>query len=371
MPKYVFDKPQSSKQKLYKKSLSRLSVFKPKKDDDGYYYLDIKNSPFVLGGIIHPDLNGNEYYRLDSSKKEAYSEANRSLAACTSGGSIRFATDADSISLRIWLRSAIVGMHHFCDRGVFGIDAYVGTGTDRHYVGDRMQTFADSPTYNEGILSLPSGINEVMLNLPLYGGIERIEVGFPKNAFLGAPTSRTNGAIAFYGSSITQGGCVSRPGNAYINLLCRALDSDCVSYGFSGSAMGELAVADHIASRDIACFVMDYDYNAPTVEHLQATHEPFFKYIRQRCPSLPVVFLAHPYYSAPTEDDLCRIEIVKQTYQNALDAGDKNVYFVDSSCYFTPELRDLYACDNLHPNDLGQFNMAQTIYPTVKKALGV
>jgi lysophospholipase L1-like esterase len=133
--------------------------------------------------------------------------------------------------------------------------------------------------------------------------------------------------------------------------------------------MGELEVARCIASRDISCFVMDYDYNSPSAETLKATHEAFFREIRAAKPELPVVFVTHPYYSDPTEKDLARVAVVKETYENALANGDKNVYFVDSSAFFSDEMRDLYAVDYLHPNDLGQFSMAKTIYPTVKKAI--
>ncbi len=370
MARFVFGKPKSSKVKLKKNMLSQLSKYTDnKKNEDGYTYIDIKQPPFKLGGLIEPKDNYGEYYRLDASKKEVYSNENRRLATCTSGGSVRFITDADVISIKITLRGACIGMHHFCDRGVYGIDVYVGTGTDRNYVGKMMQTFAEKPDFNIGTLELPKGINEVQINLPLYSGVEKMEVGFPEDAKIGEPTERTVGDIAFYGSSITQGGCVSRPANGYANIICRALDANCVNYGFSGSAMGELEVAEHIASRNLSCFVMDYDYNSPSVEHLQSTHEPFFKLIREKQPELPIVFVTHPFYAKASKDDKERIEIVKKTYENAKKNGDENVYFVDSSKYFTKEMRDLYAVDNLHPNDLGQFSMAETIFPAVKKAL--
>lgn len=370
MIRYSFGRPKASPVRIKKRDLKWLRDFtRNKTANDGYIYIDSRHKPFVLGGIAHPADNYGEYYRLDASKKSIYSPANKGLAEHTAGGSVRFATDAETISLRIYNRTSSVGMHHFCDRGVWGIDAYVGTGTKREYVGAQMQTFADSPEYNEGTLSLGKGVKEVQINLPLYGGIEKLEIGFPVLSKIGAPTPRMNGAVAFYGSSITQGGCVSRPANSYANLVCRALDSDCVNYGFSGSAMGELTVAEHIASRNLACFVMDYDYNAPSLEHLKETHEPFFKRIREIQPNLPVVFVTHPYYSAPNENDLKRIATVKETYENALANGDENVYFVDSSKFFTKEMRDLYSVDNLHPNDLGQFSMAEVIYPVVKKAI--
>ena len=339
-------------------------------DEDGFIYLDITKQPFEIGGLLHPTFNNNEFYRLDADKKDIYSDANRSLANCSAGGCVRFVTDADEISLRITLKNACTGMHHFCDRGVFGVDAYVGSGTDRKYVGKMMQTFADNPNFNSGTILLPpNGYDEVMINFPLYAGIEKMEIGFRAETHITTPTPRANQPIAFYGSSITQGGCVSRPANSYANIICRALDADCVNYGFSGSAMGEISVAEHIAERKLSCFVMDYDYNSPSLEHLERTHEPFFEKIREKQPKLPVVFVTHPFYAEISHGDKARIDIVKQTYENAKKRGDKNVYFVDSSDFFPEEMRDLCAVDNLHPNDLGQYFMAKAILPTVKKAI--
>ena len=341
-------------------------------EEDGFIYADSRVAPFVLGGLLHPDENCGEYYRLDASAKEIYSDANRSLAACTPGGTVRFATDAKEIALRITLRAGCFGMHHFCDRGVYGIDVYIGTGTARRYTGKIMQTFAENHDVNRGTVSVDGEdrFNEVMIELPLYAGIETLKIGLKPGELVGAPTPRSTGAVAFYGSSITQGGCVSRPGNSYCNIICRALDADCCNYGFSGSAMGETEVASHIDSRDLACFVMDYDFNSLSCETLRATHEPFFKIIRAAQPTLPVVFVTHPFYSEPTENDLARIAIIRETYENALAAGDKNIRFVNSGEFFTSDMRDLYAVDNLHPNDLGQFSMACEILPAVRGLLG-
>ncbi|MBO4452429.1 MAG: hypothetical protein J5793_00685 [Clostridia bacterium] len=370
MKSFGFGRLTSSKQKLKASDLVPVSKLGKTRGDDGFYYVDIAQKPIEIGGIARPEDNYGEYYRLDASKKADYSDANRGLAANTSGACVRFATNAEEISLRVTIRAGCFGMHHFCDRGVYGVDAYIGTGSLRRYVGGQMQTFADSRDVNAGTLSLGKGVKEVMVNMPLYAGISKMEIGFKKGARVGAPTVRDFKPVAFYGSSITQGGCVSRPGNSYSNIICRALNADCRNFGFSGSAMGEPAVAEYIAKCDLSCFVMDYDYNAPSVEHLKATHEKFFKIIRKAQPDLPVVFVTHPFYTEkPTEGDLARIAAVRETYEKALASGDKNVYFVDSRDYFAKDMRDLYAVDNLHPNDLGQMEMAKTVFPAVKKAL--
>lgn len=370
MAKFVFGKPKKSKERLLKRNMTKVYFLNSQRpDSEGYVYVNVTKSPFEIGGIKHPSDNGNEFYRLDVNRRAEYSDNNRFLAECTAGACIRFSTDATAISVRLDMRSVIAGMHHFCDRGVYGIDAYIGTGTDRRYVGGQMQTFADDIYYNSGILNLRDGVKEVMINLPLYGGVSKVEIGFPSGSLVGAPTKRAYAPIGFYGSSITQGGCVSRPANSYANIICRALDADCSNFGFSGSALGELVVAEYIASRPMSCFVMDYDYNAPSVDHLRETHRPFYELIRKARPDLPIVFVTHPYYFERTKADEERISVVRDTYEYALSKGDKLVRFVDSGSFFTKEMRDLYAVDILHPNDLGQMSMAEAIYPVVKELL--
>ncbi|PKM62380.1 MAG: hypothetical protein CVU97_05550, partial [Firmicutes bacterium HGW-Firmicutes-21] len=160
-------------------------------NSDSMVYINVTNPLFAIGGIKHPNENSGEFYRLDAFKKDIYSKANSSLAHCTSGAQIRFFTDADSVTLNIKLRFAITGMNHFTNRGVYGIDAYVGSGCERHYAGAQMQTFAESSSYNEGVLLLPKGEKEVLLNLPLYGGISKIAVGFPRGSLIAPPAKRT------------------------------------------------------------------------------------------------------------------------------------------------------------------------------------
>jgi hypothetical protein len=216
---------------------------------------------------------------------------------------------------------------------------------------------------------LPKGLKEVQVNFPLYGGVESVKFGFPAGSKVAPPTKRAYKPIAFYGSSITQGGCVGRPGNSYCNIVCRALDADCRNLGFSGSAMGEQVVAEYIGSLELSAFVMDYDYNSPSEEHLRQTHRPFFETVRKMQPELPIVLMTHVWSFEDRETDFNRVKIVKETYDAAIAAGDKNVYFIDGSNFFRGQMRDLCTVDALHPNDLGQFIMAEEVYKTLAMAL--
>ena len=117
-----------------------------------------------------------------------------------------------------------------------------------------------------------------------------------------------------------------------------------------------------------SAFVLDYDHNAETPEDLAATHEPFFRTVRQAQPTLPVVMLSRPKYILTPEEEQRR-QIVRRTYENALASGDHNVYFLDG-----PALMALAenegTVDNCHPNDLGFYSMAAALFPVLSRILG-
>ena len=147
------------------------------------------------------------------------------------------------------------------------------------------------------------------------------------------------------------------------------LDMNFINLGFGGLAKGEAAMAEYIASLDMAAFVYDYDFNAPTVEHLTATHEPFFKIIREKNPTLPIIMFSRPCsFRTGEADTAARFAVVKQTYDNAKAAGDENVYILNGLDFF-PEYGPECTVDGTHPNDFGYRFMAEKISATLKKIL--
>jgi hypothetical protein len=74
----------------------------------------------------------------------------------------------------------------------------------------------------------------------LYSDVSEFFVGVSKDSLLAEPKPyKYEKPIVFYGSSITQGGCASRPGMAYESIVSRRFDADYLNLGFSGSAKGE------------------------------------------------------------------------------------------------------------------------------------
>ncbi|MBQ6839238.1 MAG: hypothetical protein IJO45_00920 [Oscillospiraceae bacterium] len=342
--------------------------------DERLYFPDPFAPPFRLSGFYWYNRDG-KLHRLPAHIAKEVSEGVAYLATQTAGGMLMFRTNSN----RLYIEATVVEAElsqKFTACGRCGFDVYM-----RRDDFDRLiyvKTVLPDPGVKHMRLDIPdigslmlegsSDIVEILINFPPYDGVEQLLVGLDNGASVLEPAPyAVEKPIVFYGSSITQGGCASRPGNAYTNHLARRLNAPIINLGFSGSGRGEPLMAQTIADMDMSAFVMDYDHNAPSPEHLEKTHEPFFKIIREKVPTLPIIMISR--VSPNHKMTSVRREIIRCTYNNAITAGDKNVYFIDGETLFGTTDRDACTVDGTHPNDLGFLRMADGIEPVLRQAL--
>lgn len=327
------------------------------------YYNIEEHSCFSVHGV---KLEDGLYRRMPKETAKSVSQGVEALHIHTAGGRVRFITDSPYIA--VYVEYNHVGkMPHFAFTGSIGLDLFA----EKRYFGTYRPTLDIKDSY-EGVIDIPDDCRrQYTINLPLYSSVKKICVGVKEGSILEkAEDYAIKTPIVYYGSSITQGGCASKPGSSYQSIISRLLNCDYINLGFSGNAKGEDAIANYIAGLNMSAFVYDYDHNAPSVEHLRKTHERMFKIIRKANPNLPVLFLSRPkYYLSSQEKE--RLEVVKQTYENALAVGDKNVYFIPGpDLVNTNEIvRETALVDNCHPNDSGFVSMASVIYEKLKEIL--
>jgi hypothetical protein len=338
-----------------------------------YHFLDITEKPFELDGFAWYEKE-KEFCRLPAqiiSKESPLNDGAKSLSWCSSGAMVRFRTNSQSIALKAELRDKGI-MAHMPLSGQSGFDLYLKTEKGMSFHRN-LRPSSEKPDFVESVFdeNLSAEMHECIIYLPLYHGIIKLEIVFAPAAKVHAPPPLKYPApILFYGSSITQGGCASRPGNAYSHFLTRWLDANMINLGFSGCGRGEIVMAECIASLKLSAFVMDYDHNAPNPEHLENTHELFFKTIREKQPDLPIVIMTKcDFDTGNLEINSKRRAIIKRTYSNAIKAGDKKVYFIDGAKLFGKTDRDACTVDSCHPNDIGFLRMAETVFPVLNKAL--
>ncbi len=338
-----------------------------KSNGSGIAYHDALKDPFELEGFPWRDSEaGLRRLPLSLTDKEVNAGV-LSLAMHCAGGVIRFRTSSHSIALRAGLECAS-DMSHMPRSGSMGFDLYGGSGKDMKYHGSGRPSAGAESIDLELCSNLPGTMEDWTLYLPLYSGVSKIEIGLAGNAEFQKPTPRAVARpVLFYGSSITQGGCASRPGNAYPAMLCRAIDAPQINLGFSGSAKGESAIAEAIAGLDLAAFVMDYDHNAPNVQHLNETHERFFRIVRAGKPDLPIIIVSKCDFKGG--NDVVRRDVLRRTYENAFRAGDRRTCFVDGERLFGTEFRDACTVDGCHPNDLGFYRIFSGLLPFLQAAI--
>lgn len=326
--------------------------------------LRFTDSPIKVFGV--PFFNENQRLeRLpDSIIKELPNLSH--LGKRCPGARLCFRTDAESFDVKITLKtlSPDIGMSIYACQS-----AAVLTGDRKSF---RFEGLIFPPDYNTKTFGRTvrksAAMEDVTIFLPRNEVIEDISLSFPDEAVVLAPTPYDYGPVLFYGSSITEGGCCQNIFNGYNAILSNRLNMDYYNFGFSGNAKGELIMADYINTIPMKALVYDYDHNAPTVDHLRETHEPFFLRIREKNPALPVIMMTRPGETDFYDE---RRAIVRATYENAISRGDKNVYFIDGQTFFGEDDRNLCTADNIHPNDLGFYRMANVIEPVIKKALGI
>ncbi|HOP10713.1 MAG TPA: SGNH/GDSL hydrolase family protein [Oscillospiraceae bacterium] len=322
--------------------------------------IDIFGAPVVLHGF---DAEGvKKLWRLPFALHDQVNLGVATLCKHTSGGRIRFCTDSKKLSVRVTVTEDCL-FPHMPLSGSSGVDLFVN--------GRFVQNWR--PDLNRRVFSFEYNMsgekNEICFYLPLYNGVEAFELYADDGAFIGAPRPYTHQKpVVFYGSSITQGACASRPSNNYVAEVCEIVDADFRNLGFSGNALGEENIADYIAGLDMSVFVLDYDHNSWT-ERLDETHERFFKQVRAKNPTLPIIMMTRPDFDANIPDSTRRREIVKRTYDNAVASGDKFVAFLDGETFFGNVLRDHCTPDTCHPTDLGFERMAMAVLPALKKFL--
>lgn len=324
-------------------------------------WLDIKQAPFVIHGVMYDEKRGM-YTRMPQEIADQVSPGVAGLNSHTAGGRVRFCTNSGFIGIRAVMSTSSL-MPHITLVGQSGFDLY------RKKPGDSTEVFCHTFMPPMGMrtgYSAPFPTDGAMadytINFPLYDGVKELYIALKKDAVISEPTPyRHPVPIVYYGSSITQGGCASRPGNSYQAIISRRLNVDHINLGFSGNGKAEPIMVDYLASLDMSIFVCDYDHNAPSVEHLKATYLPLYRAVRAAHPDIPIVIVSAPDVLLKPETYLERRDVIRQTYLTALAEGDKNVYFIDGGELFAGEDWDSCTVDGTHPNDFGFHRMAMRI----------
>lgn len=323
--------------------------------------------------LAHP------YDRLPARAEGMVPEAVWMLGHCTAGLGARFVTDATEMAARWVIRGERLAMDHMPATGMSGIDLYVRWEGAWRWLGiGRAVNLPD----NEAVLisGLPAGMREYRLYLPLYNGVESVHLGVPEGArVMKVPPhgpahaeGRAAGALVFYGTSITQGGCAARPGMAHPAILGRWLERPVINLGFSGSGKMEPALAELLAELNPAVYVLECLPNL-TPEEAQERVEPFVQRLRHAHPDTPIVLVESITYQNGYLQPAGRERYERQNRQlralyERLAEQDANLRYVPGDSLLGDDGEG--TVDGAHPTDLGFLRLAEGMVGVLGEALG-
>lgn len=336
---------------------------------NGLKWIDGKLLP--IEGRAFDDVE-HWYDRLPAGVTTNVNEGVRAMKHHTSGMQFRFSTDSKSLAFKWIPYSGGLSMDHMPSTGVSGIDVYRFDAKSGRWLYAATGRIWDAKKGGSLKIAWTPG-EACLVNLPLYNGLREFSLGIDPNAevrSLGPRKSGIDKPVVFYGTSITHGGCASRPGLAFVNVVGRDLDVPVVNLGFSGSGVMEYEMSEHLARIDASCYVLDCLWNMDFDRHggrrnVNVNYEPFIRNLRAKRPGVPIVMAEQcdVFCGGPNEKD----RYIRALYEKLVAEGWQNLVYLSKTEMYSGDGEG--TVDGCHPNDLGMASMARAFGGAVKAAL--
>jgi lysophospholipase L1-like esterase len=314
------------------------------------------------------------YDRLPARAEGKVRDAVWSLSRNSAGLCVRFRTASPAIHCRWTNTSAKLAMPHMPATGVSGVDLYV-----RDDKGNWRWLSVGQPkegtTHTAALVTgLAPAERDYCLYLPLYNGVSQVEIGVAAESKISqlVRDEAHQRPIVFYGTSITQGGCASRPGMVHTAILGRRLNRPVINLGFSGNGKMEAEVTSCIVDIKAAAFVIDCLPNMTAAEVTSNT-APLVATLRKVQPTTPIILAEDRTYSDAflKNDRAQRNATSRAALQKVfaeLQPQDKNLHYLGGDQQLGADGED--TVDGSHPTDLGFLRMAdefsKVLEPLVK-----
>lgn len=297
------------------------------------------------------------------------------LARQSAGLSITFFSNSPKIEVRYTTLDKNYAMNHMPATGKSGVDLYrIDQDGVWDYVAPSRYSFGENVSYRYN--DMPNSSRqlgyEYRLYLPLYNGVEKLEIGVDEGSYFRFVPTSVEKPIILYGTSIAQGGCASRPAMAWGTIMQRSLDLPVVNLGFSGNGPMETEVLDFIVETDARLFILDcYPNMTGMLQNVYPRTLAAVKQIRAKHDE-PILIVEHAGYSDDVVHSGKRTIVdsvnmaAKRAYKELKDGGVKNLY------YLTREelaLTQDMTVDGTHPTDLGMQQQAVAVEKKVREIL--
>lgn len=333
-------------------------------------YYDASNFALYGKGVEKTQMR---YQRFPDSLKTQVRKTLWDLSCNSAGMAIRFHTNSTKIVLK-WESLFDNHMNHMTDTGIKGLDLYclLDNGIWKFVNSGRPTGKITQQTI---VSSMIPKDREYMLYLSLYDGVKSLSIGVDSLSIIGVSkiiNPIREKPIVYYGTSITQGACASRPGMAYTNIISRRLNRECINWGFSGNGVLDLEVAKLMTEINAGVFILDFSENT-SVKQMNERLIPFYKIIRIKHPKTPIIFVEHsPYTHATFDQSLAHIisnknKTLNDIFHKLKQQKEKHIYLIHSDKMSGKDGEA--TVDGAHFTDLGMVRYADIFCPIIKKLL--
>ena len=308
----------------------------------------------IEGTIISDSLKESPYDRLPLSYKDSVRKPVWDLSKSSAGLSIRFLSNSSTISAK-WEVLNDFKMNHMADTGIKGIDLYFKNENQWQYLATgRPEGFFNEYTL---VQNMNNELREYKIFLPLYDGVKNIEIGIDSTSIIKKSKENLKKPIIFYGTSITQGGCATRPGMAHTNIISRNLDIDVVNFGFSGNGRMEQPIAELISEKEPLFYVIECMPNMFPPDMVTSNTIPLVDTIRNKHPNTPIILVnlfTSPLTVLDNNANKGTNEMntaLKTEYEKMISSGYDNIIYLESSNALGNDFEG--TVDAVHFTDLG------------------
>lgn len=213
-------------------------------------------------------------------------------------------------------------------------------------------------------LTLPPGVGPVTVHLP--ESLSPVVLGVRGRGIAPAPP-RPRWVV--HGDSITEGWLAGRPALSWLSAAGRALGLDPVNLGYAGSAHGEAACAEQIATLHCELITLAFGTNCwsgvpASAPLLYETTRTFLDLVRQGHPETPLLVVSPPLRpeaeEAPNRLGATLGELRDAQESAVLEraaAGDRRLALLPGLRLLGPH----HLADGLHPNDDGHAVLATAV----------
>ena len=335
----------------------------------------------VVDGQLWPKEVKNFYDRFPARAEKQVRPEVWALSRNAAGLKLRFRTTSKTIEVRYTTVARTYSMDHFPNTGRSGVDLFAVNNDGTWAWANPRYTFTDTVTYKYAGLDLDQGNykngREYCLYLPIYNGLKWLEIGVNENeTFTPLPPSTIKPIIA-YGTSITQGGVASRPGNAWLAMAERDLNIPIVNLGFSGNGRMEKEIIDMINEKEASVYVFDclgnmasntdsakLDVTSRIVSAVTA--------IRGKHPATPILLIEYAGFIKNRMNTAKGLtinalnEANAKAYKELTAKGIKNLYVLSADKI---NLGADGTVDGTHPSDLGMYRYAKAFDTIIAEIL--